>query len=177
MAGSYSTLDTPVLFRVERSTGDVFTDGAFMPSGADIAERINVSELVEPGDVVELDPNKPHHYRKARYNSPLIAGVIATDPGIVLGNNLKKIETTASKDTSGISDFGRPRLALMGRIPVKATCENGPIKAGDLLTVSSKPGFAMRCNDAKQCQRSIIGKALEELKREEGLILVMVIAR
>ncbi|MCH8127613.1 SBBP repeat-containing protein [candidate division KSB1 bacterium] len=45
-----------LVFRVERSTGDVFADGSFIPDGADMAERINVSEPVEPGDVVELDP-------------------------------------------------------------------------------------------------------------------------
>ena len=52
-------------------------------------------------------------------------------------------------------------LALLGRVPVKATTENGPIRIGDLLTVSSsKAGYAMRCLVAKECEGVIIGKAL-----------------
>ena len=67
-------------------------------------------------------------------------------------------------------------LALMGRVPVKATEENGLIRPGDLLTVSSKPGYAMRCADPKACEGAIIGKALEALESGEGMILVLVMA-
>lgn len=61
-------------------------------------------------------------------------------------------------------------LALMGRVPVKATTENGPIHPVDLLTVSSKPGYAMCCAKADECEGAIIGKGLE---RGEGKVLVM----
>lgn len=153
----------PLVFRVERSTGNVFADGAFMPGGADLAERINVSEPVEPGDVVELDPNKPGYYRRARGSSQLVAGVITTEPGFTLGNSPDERQ----------SDI-RPMLALMGRVPVKATTENGPIRPGDLLTISSKPGYAMRCDESKECV--IIGKALGALSMGEGMVLVLVMA-
>ena len=43
---------SPLVFHVERSTGDVFSNGSFIPNGADIAERINVSEPVEAGDIL-----------------------------------------------------------------------------------------------------------------------------
>ena len=66
--------------------------------------------------------------------------------------------------TSKIKISSRPMLVLMGTVPVKATTENGPINAGDLLTVSSKPDYAMRCARAKECEGTIIGKALEGLK-------------
>ncbi|MFQ5853883.1 MAG: hypothetical protein ACE5JU_25265 [Candidatus Binatia bacterium] len=59
---------------------------------------------------------------------------------------------------------------------MKATTENGAIHPGDLLTVSSKPGYAMRCAEAKACEGAIIGKALEALESGEGLILVLVMA-
>jgi hypothetical protein len=52
--------NTPALFRIERATGNVYTDGAFFPGGADVAEYVTVSEPVEPGDVVEIDPAEPH---------------------------------------------------------------------------------------------------------------------
>ena len=83
-------------FRVERSTGDVFAGGSFIGGGADLAERIKVSESVEFGDVVELDPDNPEHYRKTRGSSELIAGIITTEPGFTLGNNLKKIAAAHS---------------------------------------------------------------------------------
>ncbi|MCS7273801.1 MAG: hypothetical protein NZ610_00105, partial [Candidatus Bipolaricaulota bacterium] len=46
--------NTPALFRVERATGNVYADGAFLAGGADVAEYVLVSEAVEPGDVVEI---------------------------------------------------------------------------------------------------------------------------
>ena len=67
-------------------------------------------------------------------------------------------------------------LALIGKVPVKATTENGPIKVGDLFTVSSKPGYAMRCTAAETCKGAIIGKALESLESGEGLLLVLVMS-
>lgn len=169
----------PIVFRVERTTGDVFADGSFIPSGADLAERIRVTEPVEPGDVVEFDPANPQHYRKARGSSQLVAGVITTEPGFTLGNNINKMESAkvvAAKGDVQFAETVRPMLALMGRVPVKATTENGPIRPGDLLTVSSKPGYAMRCADAKECDGVIIGKALEGLEKGDGLISVLVMA-
>jgi hypothetical protein len=76
-----------LIFRVERTTGNVYADGSFTGGGADVAERIDVSEAVEPGDVVEIDPDNPGKFRKAREAlSTRVAGVISTAPGVVLGN-------------------------------------------------------------------------------------------
>jgi len=70
---------------------------------------------------------------------------------------------------------GRPALALIGRVPVKVTTENGVIRVGDLLTASAtKPGYAMRCTDAKQCEGAVIGKALEALNIDTGVILMLI---
>ena len=126
VASGFFSLIPGLVFSVDRTTGDVFALGSLIPSGADIAEHINVSEPVEPGDVVELDPNKPQFYRKTRGSSHLIAGVITTEPGFTLGNNLGEIEADvvlpAVKD-SKIEFNNRALLALMGRVPVKATTE------------------------------------------------------
>ena len=168
---------TGLVFRVERATGDVFAAGAFIPGGADLAERIDVSEPVEPGDVVELDPGKPEHYRKARGNSKFIAGVITTEPGFILGNSPEEMEGhNALSIGNPLLKVGHPMLTLLGRVPVKATTDNGPILPGDLLTVSSKPGYAMLCAKAKSCEGAIIGKALEGLKTGDGVILVLVMS-
>ena len=167
------------VFRVERTTGDVFAAGSFIGSGADIAEHINISESVEPGDVIELDPDKPRHYRKARGSGQLIAGVITTQPGFTLGNSFDEMVRTTpiiSDQCLNLKITSRPMLALMGRVPVKVTTENGAIQPGDLLTISNKPGHAMRCTASQKRTSAIIGKALEGLTDSDGIILVLVMA-
>ncbi len=152
-------LPSGMIFRVDRATGNVYTAGSFSSSGADLAEYISVSEPVEPGDVVELDPHNPKTYRKSRGPySPLVVGVIATAPGMVLG---------AQKPDS------RHVLALLGIVPVKATAENGPIHTGDLLTSAAIPGYAMRCDNPHQCEGATIGKALDPLPQGTGIIRVL----
>lgn len=154
--------NTAALFRVERTTGDVYADGSFIGGGADIAEYVRVSEPVSPGDVLELDPDNPKSYRKARSAySPLIAGVVSSVPGVVLG--AKRAQE------------GWVLLALVGRVPVKTTADNGPIRPGDLLTSASKPGYAMRCQSITQCEGALLGKALGALDSGEGVILVLLV--
>ena len=167
------------VFRVEDS-GDTFADGSFncglssgcfnAGQGADVAERVQASERVEAGDVIAIDPGQPDQFRKTRdARSSRVAGVVSTRPGVTLGNSF-------DGDTERWSD-GRPLLALAGRVPVKVTSENGPIQAGDSLTSSSTPGHAMRCADASQCVGSTIGKALESLGTDSGVILAQVSLR
>lgn len=166
---------TGLIFRVERGTGDVYADGSFYGAGfatgaADVAEHISVSEPVEPGDVVEIDPDNPGYFRKARGPySRLVAGVISTDPGVRLGGTFDPSEEQWTD--------GRPLLALAGRVPVKATTEGGPIQVGDLLVASSRPGYAMRCSDPTSAVGAVIGKALEPLKEGEGIIMAQVTLR
>ncbi|MCH8126704.1 hypothetical protein IIC38_12175 [candidate division KSB1 bacterium] len=167
-----------IVFYVDRSTGDVFAKGAFIGSGADMSEVINVSGRVEFGDVVELDPTKPGYYRKASANSHSITGVVTTEPGFILGNNQDRMTMSSGNSVERKSvPTDRPMLALMGRVPVKATTENGSIIPGDLLMAASKPGYAQRCAEGKGCKGAAIGKALEGLEKGEGLILVMVMSR
>jgi hypothetical protein len=169
--------NTPGLFRIERATGNVYTDGAFFPGGADVAEYVTVSEPVEPGDVVEIDPQNPTSYRKARGPySPLVAGVISTAPGVVLGGKHLTLTLSASGEGRGPGERSAALLALLGRVPVKATTENGPIRPGDLLTSASKPGYAMRCASPKLCEGALLGKALQPLSHGDSAILMLVTA-
>jgi hypothetical protein len=155
-----------LIFRVERTTGNVYADGNFTGNGADVAERIDVTEAVEPGDVVEIDPNNPGKFRKAREAlSTRVAGVISTAPGVVLGNK------------SAESNDARPILALAGRVPVKVTAKYGAIAVGDLLVSSPIPGYAMKCPDKTQCIGAVIGKALEPLTEGAGVIEAQVMLR
>jgi hypothetical protein len=155
-----------LIFRVERTTGNVYADGNFTGGGADVAERIDVTEAVEPGDVVEIDPDNPGKFRKAREAlSTRVAGVISTAPGVVLGNK------------SAESNDARPILALAGRVPVKATAKYGAIAVGDLLVSSPIPGYAMKCPEKSQCIGAVIGKALEPFTEGVGMIEVQVMLR
>jgi hypothetical protein len=166
------------VFRVE-ADGDVFADGSYncglasgcfnTGTGADLAERIDVTEALAPGDVVEIDPHQPEHFRKVRGPmSTMVAGIVSTLPAVTLANNdLVDNETGKRTDT-------RPLLALAGRVPVKVTDEGGPIRPGDLLVSSSTPGHAMRCAERLACFGAILGKAMEPHGKGVGTVLALV---
>ncbi len=168
--GVFCASPTPKAFSVD-SGGNLEITGLLHAAGfesgaADIAEWVSVSEPVEPGDVVELDPNHPSYYRKARKPySALIGGVISTEPAFKLGAPDAQWEDQLN---------GGSLLVLVGIVPVKATTENGPIHPGDLLVSSSTPGHAMRCTDLEESEGAIIGKALEPLEEGNGLIQMLI---
>jgi len=141
---------TPAAFRVDRATGDVCADGAFYGTAfnsglADVAEWVPVSQSVKPGDVLELDPAQAGHYRKSRGPcSTLVAGVVSTEPGLVLGTNPSTLDFGPSTVDDGPWTLDSALLALIGIVPIKVTDEGGPIEPGDLLTTSSTSGYAMR---------------------------------
>lgn len=173
----YLPAGTAAVFRVERGTGNVYADGAFYGKGfysgsADIAEWVPVSEPVEPGDVLELDPTRPGFYRLARGPcSQLVAGVVSTEPGFVLGSPPTTSEVLRS--TFDVQEAGQALLALIGIVPVKVTDENGPIRVGDLLVVSSTPGYAMRWDHESGPPCILVGKALEHHGGGTGVIPVL----
>ena len=152
-------------FRVESWTGNVLADGVLHAAAidavaADIAEWAKVSEPVEPGDVLELDPSHPGLYRLSSSTcSPLLAGVVSTEPGLVLGSD-------------GIFE-DRALLALSGIVPVKVTDEGGAIATGDILVASSTPGHAMRCTAFQSASCALVGKALQPMDDAWGVILVL----
>jgi hypothetical protein len=182
---SASRAPTAAVFRVE-STGDVLADGSFygqnfLAGAADVAEWVSVSEPVEAGDVLELDPENPGHYRKSRGPcSTLIAGVVSTDPGFILGSSSPTLDSGPwtddshfPTDDSRLATEDSALLALIGIVPVKVTDEGGPIKPGDLLVASSTPGYAMRWDPESGEPCGVIGKALGSLTIGEGLIDVL----
>lgn len=188
--GSHSTLwygieveplDTAAVFRVIKE-GDVLADGSFYgqdfrSGAADVAEWVSVSERVEPGDVVELDPKCPHHYRKARGPcSNLVAGVVSSDPGFVLGSEDLGSSSRLSTADPRPSAADSALLALVGIVPVKVVDEGGLIQPGDLLTASSTPGYAMRWSGEESCDCGLVGKALEPLTEASGTILVLLMS-
>jgi len=161
--------DTAASFRVDLD-GNLFADGTihaegFEPCGgcADVAEWVAVSGPVSPGDVLEHDPSAPISYRVSQTPcSRSIAGVVATRPCLILG-------AAEHSPSSAV-------MALMGIVPVKVTDEGGPIGPGDLLVSSSVAGHAMRWNDSLACPCALVGKALEPMEDEQGVILVLLSA-
>ncbi|MCK5493530.1 MAG: hypothetical protein KAJ14_10510 [Candidatus Omnitrophica bacterium] len=150
----------------------------------DVAEYISVTEntsSIKSGDVVIIDSN--NSLSVILSNKPYdrtVAGIISTNPGYLLGVD----EENGNK--------GDVKLTLAGRVPCKVTDEGGHIKVGDLLTTSSKPGYAMKAvfldvNKANNFQEmkkilsenqkrknAILGKALEPLNESEGVVMVLV---
>ena len=154
------------VFRVN-GNGSVFANGDYNTGGADIAEYVPATEKLEPGDVVEIDAaNGAAFHLSSHSNSASVAGVISTKPGVSLNNSSAEQQAAT----------GMPRLALSGRVPVKATGENGVIHAGDLLVASSTPGKAMRAPASPQAG-TVIGKAMQKMDRDHGQIEMLVMLR
>jgi hypothetical protein len=77
-----------------------------------------------------------------------IIGVVSTKPGLLLGFD----------DTSlNIGETGYP-IGLAGRVPVRLSTENGPIKKGDKITISSISGIGMKAVSGSR----VVGIALED---------------
>jgi hypothetical protein len=121
----------------------------------DLAEYFPVSGGSEPGDLIALDPVIPDHYVVAKgAGNPHVIGIHSVHPTLTLNN-----------PHSGVP------VALRGRVPVKVCTQNGPIRIGDLLTVSDEAGHAMKATG--KCY--VIGRALENFEGPgKGTILCLV---
>jgi hypothetical protein len=95
-----------------------------------------------------------------------VVGVYSTRPGIL------------GADKGGVTEVlaGEVSVAVLGIVPVKVSAENGPSQPGDLLTTSSTPGHAMRCQGLELCFGRTLGKALEGLPagQSTGVIQMLV---
>jgi hypothetical protein len=130
----------------------------------DVAERFPTAARLDPGTVVAIDPAAPGAMMAAsRPYDRRVAGVVsgANDyrPGITL--RADHSETTAVPVT------------LTGTVYCRASNVNGPIRAGDLLTTSSVSGHAMRVTDVAAAHGAILGKALQDLEGERGLVMIL----
>ncbi len=143
--------------------GEVYADGSFHSGGADFAEMLPTGEAaLEPGDVLAVAADG----RLVRSDRPYqlsLVGVCSTKPGMV-GDLF-----------SDLADEQKVPLAIVGIVPVKVCDEGGPIRPGDLLTSSSRPGVAMRASGAPS--GTVLGKALGVLQGGTGVINVLVLVR
>jgi hypothetical protein len=89
-----------------------------------------------------------------------IIGIVSTNPGNVIGSTVDY--------QSGTSPTA---IALSGRIPIKVSLENGEIKAGDRITVSSRAGIGMKATKPGY----VVGTAITGFNNEDdGTVLIFV---
>lgn len=147
-----------------RVSGDLLVDGNLAAKYQDVAEWVGADEDLAPGTVVTLRSDTPNEVTISRrpYDTT-VAGVVSARPGLILGE----------------SGTGREMVATFGRVKVKVDASVRPIRIGDLLVSSDRPGHAMVSEPLTIQNRSIhqpgtiIGKALEPLPSGQGEILVL----
>src|SRR5262249_45485106 len=91
----------------------------------------------------------------------IVSGAGGINPGMLMGHH-------------GTPADGKHPVALSGRVYCLADASTGAIKPGDLLTTSARPGHAMKVADPSRAQGAILGKAMSSLKKDQGLVLVLV---
>lgn len=152
-------------------SGDINIVGNAMISGniaakyQDVAEWVQARQTMAPGTVVSLDSTRSNAVTRSRHAyDTLIAGVVSAQPGVILGE----------------AGAGKVMVTMSGRVAVKVDAGKYPIRIGDLLVTSNRPGVAMRSRPIRVGGKlihqpgTIIGKALEALPNGEGKILVLV---
>jgi hypothetical protein len=132
--------------------GSYFVGTATSAQYADVAENYTSDNNYEPGTVLEFGGLA--EVTLATDETPRVAGVVSTLPAHLMNSMLTSEHTVA--------------LALLGRVPCKV---QGPIAKGDML-ISAGGGYAR----AKQnpIMGTVIGKALEALPGDHGVIEVVV---
>lgn len=130
---------------------EIFAQGIDFFSQAAIQLKVD-DKKAGPGDVLVKKGGKLKRAEKA-YDKDIF-GVVATNPIITFGEK--------TPETLPIITYG---ITL-----VKVTGEGEPIKEGDYLTSSDKPGVAKKASFAG----FVLGKALENFEGKEGLIKVFV---
>lgn len=113
-------------------------------------------------DLVSVVSNADNPY--GDHHSPFVVEKSSTacDPNLL--GYIVKPESEA--DGPKLNEHYLP-LAIYGYFPAKVTLQNGPVRRGDALTSSSRPGYAMKASEA--CK--IIGYALEDAQ-DDGAIQV-----
>jgi len=130
----------------------------------DVAEWVPATSKLAAGTVVVLNRDKNNEVQASMQSyDTAVAGVVSAMPGLILGVEAPE----------------KAQIATTGRVKVKVDATAHPIKVGDLLVTSDKPGYAMLSQPLDiggiKLHRpgTLIGKALEPLKGGEGEILVL----
>ncbi len=139
--------------------------GDIILRNADCAEEFTAAPMTgaEPGDVMVLDDEglmRPCDVAFDKRTIGVISGADLYKPGIILDRQ------------DDMED--RHPIALVGKVCVRVTDENGPIRIGDLVTTSSKTGHAMAAGDDAKAFGAVIGKALKNHEAGDGMIPIVI---
>ena len=136
----------------------LLASGATVESSyADLAERYASDAEYAPGTVLVIGGSQEVTVTTERA-SVARAGIVSSNPAYTLNANAG-------------DDATHPYIALTGRVPCMVI---GPVKKGELLVTSSKPGFAESAKDGDN-QNAVLGRALENFNGAEGIIEVKVV--
>ena len=140
----------------------------------DLAENYGTNDSsIEAGDVVAVSSSqdaqlvqtesgqasKAYIEKANSQNASMAIGIISKNPEMTLGEDIYSANENARA------------VALSGRVSVKVNNQNGPIKKGDLITVSDTSGYATKATDNSVIT---IGSALEDFNGTTGTIVVFV---
>ncbi len=127
-----------------------------------VATGISYGDIVVPGtqSVTTIDGQTIVQLVKSStaYQGP-VSGIVSDNYG----------DFTSAGYNINAADNPMP-VALVGRVPVNVTNENGAIRVGDYLTTSSTPGHAMKATEIGR----VIGMALADFSGTTGQIMVQV---
>jgi hypothetical protein len=140
-------------------TGTLYK-GTSAYNNPDIAEMMQSTQSLEEGDIVIVDPNSYNQVIKSNAKYQTAVGVVSPNATMVIA------------DWKG--GFLGEKIAMFGRVMVKVTDENGLIKAGDLLTTSSKEGHAMKCLNREECHYEIVGVAMQNQVLPNDKLLMVI---
>ena len=129
----------------------------FQATYADLAERYEADERYAPGTVLIIGGEK-EVTTTTRHGNTARAGIVSTKPAYTL-------------NAKAGDDNTHPYIALAGRVPCNVV---GPIRKGEMLVTSTKPGYAERAH-ANDHPNAILARALEDFDGLEGVIEVMVV--
>jgi hypothetical protein len=146
-------------------TGKVSVNVLQINGGSDVAEPFPMLQnQVTKGAVVVIDEKNPGQLKlsSSAYDRR-VAGIVSGAGGVKPGLSLQQKELGSGPD-----------VALSGRVYALADASRGPIRPGDLLTTSDRPGYCMRAMSWERARGAILGKAMGSLASGRGLVLVLV---
>jgi hypothetical protein len=147
-------------------TRDYMSAARYDTNAGDVAEYMPVTKNVSPGTVLVIGKGGILQPSSVAYDTH-VAGIVSTAPGVSLG-------------TKEAGNPGEAQIAVAGKVPCNVDASNGPIQEGDLLTTSSRPGYAMKADPVTingiEIYRpgTILGKAMGSLESGTGTIEVLV---
>lgn len=136
----------------------VFLLGTSLVSAQSVSQSYDAADNVQHGMIVMIDPKNSKRIKLLTKDSP------ASMHGVVVTAN----ETVLSLGGDGTTS--QVYVANNGKYEVLVSTQNGSIKAGDLISISSLDGIGMKASNA---QEVVLGKALTAFDGKQNVSSTM----